>query len=230
MQATTLSWWTSRPAQRGHRTSIGGPPLVHGTGRALVVEVHESCSWATRPLATAHGVEPGAGDDHGLGLAFDRLPGPVGEVLGHDPHLLAGGVGGEIHERSEEVLGLPPVVARVVDGGLEEKPVGPVGGLVLQHVEDEPLLDRLAHRVEAPGLELPIPALRAEQLEGAGLGVAVKAKKLTLGSGPRRRTAWRIRSSSSSSGVGTAASSASAASRLSTARTVGSLPTAPSRG
>jgi hypothetical protein len=44
---------------------------------------------------------------------------------------------------------LVALVRGVVLGRLEELPVRLVGGVVPEHVEDEPLLDRLAHAVQA---------------------------------------------------------------------------------
>ena len=93
-----------------------------------------------------------------------------GEVLHHDPHLLGDRVRVQLHERLEQVLGLLLVVARVVLDLLQQPPVGLVGGVVREHVEDEPLLDRLAHAVEVERLELPVGRFRAEQLQRLGLG------------------------------------------------------------
>ena len=59
-------------------------------------------------------------------------------------------------------------------GGVLEPEVGVVGRVAGQDVEDEPLLDGLAHRVQVGGhgVGLPVRAHlgRAEQLQGLGLG------------------------------------------------------------
>ena len=68
-----------------------------------------------------------------------------------------------------------PVVAGVVLDLLQQAEIGLVGGVVGQHVEDEPLLDRLPHGVEAERLELAVGSLDAESSSVLGLGVAVKA-------------------------------------------------------
>lgn len=60
-------------------------------------------------------------------------------------------------------------VLGVVEDGFLDAPVGRVGDVVGQHVEDEALLDRLAHGVEVERLELPLGVARAEQLQGLGL-------------------------------------------------------------
>ena len=61
------------------------------------------------------------------------------------------------------VLGV--VVAAVV-----RQPVGDlVAGVVLQHVQDEALLDGLLHGVQVERLRQPVRALAAEQLQGLGL-------------------------------------------------------------
>ena len=62
------------------------------------------------------------------------------------------------------------VVARVVFDRLQEPPVGLVGGVARQHVEDEPLLDGLAHAVEVEGRERAVFAFAPEELQGLGLG------------------------------------------------------------
>ena len=113
----------------------------------------------------AHRVQARAGDDHRLGLAADLALHLGGEVLDADPHLLADRVRVQLDERLEQVLGLLLVVARVVLDLLQQPPVGLVGGVVREHVEDEPLLDRLAHAVEVEGRELAVGAPGAEQLE-----------------------------------------------------------------
>ena len=107
----------------------------------------------------AHRVQARARDDHRLGLAADLALHLRGEVLDHDPHLLADRVRVQLDERLEQVLGLLLVVARVVLDLLQQPPVGRVGRVVREHVEDEALLDRLAHAVEVEGLELPVGAL-----------------------------------------------------------------------
>ena len=94
-----------------------------------------------------------AGDDHGLGPATDLVLHPFGEVLHHDAHLLVDGVGAEVYEGLQQVGSLLLVVARVVFDRLQEPPVGLVGGVARQHVEDEPLLDGLSHAVEVEGRE-----------------------------------------------------------------------------
>ena len=107
----------------------------------------------------AHGVQARAGDDHRLGPAADLALHLRGEVLDHDPHLLADRVRMQLDERLEQVFGLLLVVARVVLDLLQQPPVGRVGGVIGEHVEDEPLFDRLAHAVEVEGLEFAVGAL-----------------------------------------------------------------------
>ena len=62
------------------------------------------------------------------------------------------------------------VVLRIRLNGLEELPVGRVGGVIRENVEDEPLLDRLTHGVEVEGLETPLGETGAEKLQSLGLG------------------------------------------------------------
>ncbi len=63
-----------------------------------------------------------------------------------------------------------------------------------QHVEDEALLDGLAHGVEVEGLGLAVGAGRPKTSSVLYLGVAVKAKKLRLGCRPRAAIALMISS------------------------------------
>ena len=114
-------------------------------------------------------MEPRARHDHGLGASADLARHLGGEVLDADGDLLADGVRVQLDEGLEQVLGLALVVARVVLDLLQEPPIRLVGRVVREHVEDESLLDRLAHRVAVEGLELPVGPLPAEELEGLGL-------------------------------------------------------------
>ena len=70
-----------------------------------------------------------------------------GKMLHADGDLLADRVRVQLDEGLEEVLRLSLVVPRVVLDLLQQAPVGLVGGVVGEHVEDEPLLDGLAHAV-----------------------------------------------------------------------------------
>jgi len=53
---------------------------------------------------------------------------------------------------------------------LKQPPVGRISGVIRQHVEDEALLDGLAHTVQVEGLELAIRALPAEKLKRLRFG------------------------------------------------------------
>ena len=114
-------------------------------------------------------MESRARHDHGLGASADLARHLGGEVLDADGDLLADGVGMQLDEGLEQVLGLAPVVAWVVLDLLQEPPIGLVGRVIREHVEDESLLDRLAHRVAVEGLELSVGTLPAEEFEGLGL-------------------------------------------------------------
>ena len=115
-------------------------------------------------------VQARARDDHRLGPPADLARDLRGEVLHADRDLVADGVRVQLDERLEQMLGLALVVARVVLDLLQQAPVGLVGGVAREHVEDELLLDGLAHGVAVEGLELPVGPLGAEELQGLGLG------------------------------------------------------------
>ena len=110
------------------------------------------------------------GDNHGLGPAADGVLHLRGEVLHHDPHLLVDRVRVQLDEGLQQVGGLFAVVAGIVLDDLQQPPVGRVGRVVVQHVEDEPLLDRLPHAVEAEGREAAVLAACAKEFQGPGFG------------------------------------------------------------
>ena len=85
----------------------------------------------------AHGMEARSRDDHRLGLAADAVGDLVREVVDHDGDLLLDHELVEGDERAEQVVRLVAVVVGVVLDRLQQAPVVVVGGVVLQHVEDE---------------------------------------------------------------------------------------------
>ena len=114
----------------------------------------------------ADGVQAGTGHNHRLGAAADFALGLGSEVLDHDPHLLFYGVRMQVHEGPEQVRGFGLVVARVVLNGLEQSPIGLVGGVTFQYVQDEPFFNGLAHTVKMKGSERPIGTAGTEKLQG----------------------------------------------------------------
>ena len=101
----------------------------------------------------AHGLLAGAHHHHRLGLAIEQRPDELAEVLHHDLHLLGDVVGVELHPAHQLLEGgaalhLLRGEAVAVLGELEGHLVG---GVVLQHIEDEALLDCLAHGIHVEG-------------------------------------------------------------------------------
>ena len=160
------------PGRVHARLGEGLPTVFHGSGEgderfpgmALLGQV------AIQGELGAHRVQARARHDHRLGPPVDLARGLCGEVLHADGDLLADGVRVQLDEGLQQILCLALVVARVVLDLLQQTPVGPVGGVAREHVEDEPFLDRLAHAVAVEGLEPPVRPLPAEELEGLGLG------------------------------------------------------------
>ena len=150
---------------------VGLAAVLDGSGKgderlpgvALFLQV------AIQSELAAHRVQARARDDHRLGAAADLMRDQLGEVLHADGDLLADGVLVEFDEGPEEMLRLPLVVPGVVFDLLLQAPVRLVGGVGAEHVENEPLLDRLAHAVEVEGLELAVRLFLAEEFEGLGL-------------------------------------------------------------
>ena len=87
------------------------------------------------------------------------------EVLDHDFGLLGDVVRVQAHEAGQGLGGLLLVDLGVVLDGLDQPEVGLVGRVVLQHVEDEALLDGLAHAVEVEGLRLAVGVRAPEDLQ-----------------------------------------------------------------
>ena len=134
------------------------------------------------------------------------------EVLDDDLGLL-GQVGRvERHEPGDGPAGLGCLVGGVVGDGLLDAPVGLVGRVVGQHVEDEALLDGLAHGVEVEGLEAArARCARCRTVSRVrAFGVAVKAKNERLDCRPRAATA--LASASSTGSMASAMNPASSAS------------------
>ncbi|EXI77156.1 MAG: hypothetical protein AW10_03972 [Candidatus Accumulibacter appositus] len=101
----------------------------------------------------AYCFDPTADDDHRLGLAAEQRNHKFAEVLDDDLDLLGNVVGVQAHpvhdalQRGASLDRLLVVVGSLVcqlEGQL-------VARVVLQYVEDEPLLDRLAHRIDMEG-------------------------------------------------------------------------------
>ena len=118
----------------------------------------------------ADGMEAAARDHHGLALAADPVAGVGTEVLDDDLGLLGEVVGMERHEARDRAARLAGVVLGIVGHRLADLPVRRIGRVVREHVEDEALLDGLAHGVEMEGREPVLGVLAAEELERARLG------------------------------------------------------------
>ena len=125
----------------------------------------------------AHGVVAGAGDDHRLRPAAQAAPDVVVEVVHDDLRALAEARGVQHGEPGELRGGLALVDLAVVGVGVGELPVRPVGDVVGQDVEDEPLLDGLAHRVHVERPQVPRRRVRVPNSSRVlAFGVAVNAK------------------------------------------------------
>ena len=125
-----------------------------------------------------------AGDDHCLCLPVDLVLHVLDEVAAHDCRLLVNGMRVQVDKRFEQKGSLAPLVTRVVLHLLQQPPIGSVGGIVLQDVEDEPLLDSLAHAVEMKRLERAVRTTRAEKLQRLWLGSRGEGKGGKIGQAP----------------------------------------------
>ena len=92
------------------------------------------------------------------------------KVLHHVAIFLLDGVLAQLDVLRQQ-FGRPlAVVARILLDLLEQPPVGAVGGVVRQHVQDEALLDGLAHGVEVERLVGAVGLAGAEELQRLVLG------------------------------------------------------------
>ena len=145
---------------------------------ALVLEV------GVEGQLVAHRHQPRAGHHHRLGAALQLVHHAGAEVLDDDLGLL-GDVGRvQVDEAGQGRGGLVLVELRVVGDGLGELEEALVGGVALEHIEDEALLDGLAHGVEVEGRGLAVGALVAEQLQGLVLGRGREGEEAHVGLRP----------------------------------------------
>ena len=86
-------------------------------------------------------------------------------MLDDDLNLLADGRPVERGEAGDTALRAAPFRFGIVLDGFFELIIGLVGHAVLEHVQNEPLLDGLAHRIEVERLRQPVGALGAEALQ-----------------------------------------------------------------
>ena len=152
---------------------VADPLVVHPAGKGhqrVEVRVALLGDVLVQRLLVADGVEAGGGDHHGLGLSADLGSGMSPEVLDDDLGLLGevGGVQGD--EPGDGPSGLTGLVSRVVADGLLDPPQRLVRGVVLEDVEDEPLVNGLTHGVEVEWVEEARHRVAGpEHLEGLGL-------------------------------------------------------------
>ena len=113
-------------------------------------------------LLVPDGMKARAGHDHRLALAADLVAGVLAEVLDDDLGLLGDVVRVQRDEPGDRAARSSLLVDGVVGDRLADLPVRLVGRVVGQHVEDEALLDGLAHRVEVEGRPVAVGVLAAE--------------------------------------------------------------------
>ena len=109
------------------------------------------------------------------------MQGELAEVLDHDLGLLGDVVRMQAHEPRQGPGRLALVHLGIVLDGLDQPVVGLVGRVVLEHVEDEALLDGLAHGVEVEGLGLAVGPRPAEDLQRLVLGRGREGEEADVG-------------------------------------------------
>ena len=125
-------------------------------------------------LLVAHRFQARSGHDHRLGPAADLVPRDRLEVLDHHLGLLRDIVRMQPHETRERPCSPLALYVGIVLAGLEQLEVRSIRGVVLQHVEDELLLDRLTHSVAVHWP--PVAAEHGERLVLGGGGEGKEAQ------------------------------------------------------
>ena len=121
-------------------------------------------------VVIAYGGEARRGDDHHLALAFYLGAGDRTEGLDDDLGLLSQRVRVQLLVAPQQLERRARRHVGVLGDGLGEFEGLGVGDVVSQGIHDEPLLDRLAHRVDVERMERPVGKLLAEYLERLLLG------------------------------------------------------------
>jgi hypothetical protein len=127
-------------------------------------------------------MEPRGRHHHRLGLGSNLGGGVRTEVLNHDLCLLGQVRRVQSDEAGDGSSGPGRLVGRIVRDRLLDAPVRLVGRVVGKHVEDEPLLDGLTHRVEVERLVAVLDVVpRPEHLQGSGLGRGREGEERKVG-------------------------------------------------
>src|SRR4030065_900976 len=110
-------------------------------------------------------MEAARGNNHGLCPAADLVHSEMPEMLYHHFCLLCDIVRVKAHEPRQCPGCFLLIYFGVVFNGLYETIIGLVGSVVLQHVEDKSLLDRLSHGIKMKGLWLSVRTRPSEDLQ-----------------------------------------------------------------
>ncbi len=137
---------------RQHAAGEGHQRVHIGVAHLLHIGLHSQL--------VAHRLLPAAGDHHGLGLAAQQVADIGAEVLDDHLHLLADVVRVQAHPARQLHARLLAVHLVVVPVRVGDLPGGAVGGVVLQHIEDEAFLDGLTHGIQVERLGLVVGARR----------------------------------------------------------------------
>ncbi len=78
------------------------------------------------------------------------------EVVEHDAGLLLDGVRGQVHVGGEQTDGFLLFVFVVGGDRLDQLEVTLEGRVILEHIQNEVLFDRLAHGIDMMGDKLPV--------------------------------------------------------------------------
>ncbi len=128
---------------------VAHPAILNLAGKRHQRFKHQAalCQPSIESQFEAHGMQARARHDHGLGPPADATHHTPGEVVQDDVQLGLDGVIVQLDERAQHGAGLLALIVRIVLHLLEQVPVAAVGSIVLQHVQDEMLLNSLAHAV-----------------------------------------------------------------------------------
>ena len=128
-------------------------------------------------MVVSHCRQTGGCDHHHLAFPADFMLGDVTEGFHDDSGLLLQVVGMQFFKAPDSLNSLCSRYFWVVRGVLGNLETGLVGGVVLQHIQDEAFLNSLPHGVNVEGVEGAVRILLPEHLQGLVLRRGGKGKE-----------------------------------------------------
>src|SRR5258708_40355978 len=135
-------------------------------------------------LFVAYGMQARTCHNHRFGFAIDQVSYLPGKMLDYDSHLFGDSLLMPVYKGFEQQGGFGAVIMGVALNLFKQAPVGFIGGIVLQHIEDEMLFDLLPHRVEAECFILAIVAPVTKEFESLAFRCSSAGEVANVGQSP----------------------------------------------